>query len=89
MAMVGNDRSDAIFTAVSSANPDFSKLSLAEKDAMKASFRTVFGTDTTYIAAHAEADPGTLATTASTLTAPPGGGPCTGTGTITGKGTIS
>lgn len=88
--MNGAARGDAVYTVVAASNPNFSKLSSGEQATLKSYFETVYGADTTYIQANAEADPGsTLLVEASTVVAPTGGGPCSGTGTITGKGTIS
>lgn len=89
MAMNGNDRAQAIYNAVAANNPNFSKLSPAEKNQLLTNLQVIYGADTTYIQTNAEADPGTLATTATTIIAPPSGGPCSGPGTITGKGTIA
>lgn len=90
MAMVGNDRGDAVYAAVAAANPNFSKLSSAEMNQLKSYFELIYSADTTYITSNAEADPGTLAFDPSEVVAPSGGGPCSGAGNVTiGKGTIS
>lgn len=91
MAMTNSGRANAIYNEISST-PNFSKLSSAEQSTLKSYITSIWGAgDLAYIQANAEADPGMLATTTSTVLAPPGtaGGPCTGLGSITGKGTIN
>ncbi len=90
MAMNGTDRGDAVYSAMASANPNFSKLSSSEQSTLKSYFETLFSADTTYIKSNAQANPGTLAVTPSDLVAPSGGGPCSGSGAVTtGTGTVS
>ncbi len=89
MAMSQSGRANAIYNAIA-ATGNFSKLSSTEKSNLLTTIQSIWGAgDLVYIQSNAEADPGTLLTTASTIVAPSGGGPCSGTGTITGKGTIA
>ena len=89
MAISNTGRATAIYNAIA-ALPNFGKLSASEQSALQTQIQAVWGAgDLAYIQANAEADPGTLLTTTSTVIAPSGGGPCTGVGTITGKGTIA
>lgn len=88
MAMVGTARGDANYNSIAAANPNFDKLSNVEKNVLKNYFEVLFGADTTYIQANAEADPlTTLTVNTATVIAP--NGPCTGIGTIVGKASIA
>lgn len=90
MAMSGSARSTDIYNAVTGMNPNMSKLSSAEVTTLKAYYLAIWGTDTTYIQSNAQANPGsTLVAMLSTFLSAAPGSPVTGTGLLTGQGTIS
>lgn len=90
MAMNSTGMGDAVYNYLSANDPNFNKLSGAEQSSLKSKLEGIYGSATNYIQGNAEADPGaTLLASAPTIVAPAGGGPCSGTGTITGKASIS
>ncbi len=95
MAMTSAGRRDAIYAAIASANPNFSKLSQSEKDTLKASIGAVWGDgDLPYITANAQVNPGSLNNPAGQPVSTTGG-PAAQTGfttapeAIAGLGTVS
>jgi hypothetical protein len=91
MALDADSRMEAIFSAMSAANPNMSKLDSAEVQQMKDNIKTIFGADLDYLVGATVVNPsaifvdtGTIVTVGgpTTQTGPPAPTPLTGTGTI-------
>jgi hypothetical protein len=90
MAMTDSGRATAIYNQIA-AGPNFSKLSASEKSGLMTSLQNIWGTgDLTYITGNAQVNPGsTLVGNLATFISASPGSPCTGTGLLSGTGTIS
>lgn len=86
MPLSGTARGDAVFSAVSASNPNFSKLSAGEQATLKSYFETLFSADTTYVVANALVTSTVVVASVTGVT--PGGG-ASGPGTGSSTGTVS
>ncbi len=78
MALNGDARAQAQYDAVAATNPDFSKLSDAEKASLLNSFKVTWGADTTYLVSN-----NSVGATGTVTTGVGAGGAVTASGAFT------
>lgn len=94
MALNGDARAQAVYTAIATADPNFGQLNSAEQNTLLSHLKSIYGADTTYLTANAVILPGSMqapagATVSTTGSAVAQTGATTSPVTIAGTGNLT